>query len=130
MVKETTQHPKEHRMKNLVAMVSCATLLASSLAGADEVVSARTDRVVGGGFGGLSGFMLGAAAGGPIGALVGGGLGYFAGQGVQQATGLDQTLYVVQAEDGTRARVRSSDGGFAAGQQVRRDGANLSAQTR
>ena len=55
-------------MKNLVAMVSCATLLASSLAGADEVVSARTDRVVG--------------------------------------------------------------GGFAAGQQVRRDGANLSAQTR
>ena len=45
-------------MKNLVALVTCATLLTSSLAGADEVVSAREDRVVGGGFGGLSGFML------------------------------------------------------------------------
>lgn len=117
-------------MKNLVALVTCATLLASSLVVADSVVTAHEDRVVGGGFGGLSGFMLGAAAGGPIGALVGGGLGYFVGQGVQQATGLEQTLYVVQAEDGTRTRVRTSDDGFVAGQQVQRDGANLTAQTR
>lgn len=117
-------------MKNLVAMVSCATLLASSLAVADEVVSARTDRVVGGGFGGLSGFMLGAAAGGPIGALVGGGLGYLAGQGVQQAAGLDQTLYVIEADDGSRSRLRSSSTHLAAGQQVQRDGSRLTAQTR
>lgn len=117
-------------MKNLVVLVTCATLLASALAGADEVVQAREDRAVGGGFGGLSGFMLGAAAGGPIGALVGGGLGYLAGQGVQKAAGLEQTLYVVEAEDGSRARVRTSDSGLVAGQQVVRDGASLTAQSR
>lgn len=117
-------------MKNLVALVACVTLLGSTLAGADEVVAARTDRAVGGGFGGLSGFMLGAAAGGPIGALVGGGLGYLAGQGVQQAAGLDQTLYVVEAEDGSRVRVRTSKNGVVVGQKVTREGANLTAQNR
>jgi len=101
-------------------------LLTSTLVGADEVVQAREDRVVGGGFGGLSGFMLGAAAG-PIGALIGGGLGYFVGQGAQQAAGLDQTLYVIEAEDGSRTRVRSSANDFIVGQQVERDGANLTA---
>lgn len=113
-------------MKNLVALVTGAMLLTSTLVGADEVVQAREDRVVGGGFGGLSGFMLGAAAG-PIGALIGGGLGYFVGQGVQQAAGLDQTLYVIEAEDGSRTRVRSSANDFIVGQQVERDGANLTA---
>jgi len=101
-------------------------LLTSTLVIADEVVQAREDRVVGGGFGGLSGFMLGAAAG-PIGALIGGGLGYFVGQGAQQAAGLDQTLYVIEAEDGSRTRVRSSANDFIIGQQVERDGANLTA---
>ncbi len=113
-------------MKNLVALVTGAMLLTSTLVGADEVVQAREDRVVGGGFGGLSGFMLGAAAG-PIGALIGGGLGYFVGQGAQQAAGLDQTLYVIEAEDGSRTRVRSSANDFIVGQQVERDGANLTA---
>lgn len=113
-------------MKNVVALVAGATLLASTLAGADEVVQARQDRMVGGGFGGLSGFMLGAAAG-PVGALIGGGLGYFIGQGAQQAAGLDQTLYVVEAEDGSRSRVRSSANGLVVGQQVERDGTKLTA---
>ncbi len=117
-------------MKNLVALVTCATLLASALAGADEVVSAHKDRVVGGGFGGLSGFMLGAAAGGPIGALVGGGLGYLAGQGVQEAAGLEQTLYVIETEDGSRSRLRTSRNDLVAGQQVQRDGSRLTAQNR
>ncbi|HCJ29202.1 MAG TPA: hypothetical protein DHV63_07905 [Pseudomonas sp.] len=117
-------------MKNLVALVAGAILLTSTLVGADEVVKARQDRVVGGGFGGLSGFMLGAAAGGPIGALVGGGLGYFAGQGVQTAAGLEQTLYVIEAEDGSLSRVRSSNHGFVAGQQIQRDGADLTALNR
>ena len=117
-------------MKNLVALVTCATLLSSSLAGADEVVSAREDRVVGGGFGGLSGFMLGAAAGGPIGALIGGGLGYLAGQGVQEAAGLEQTLYVIEKDDGSRSRLRTSNNGLVAGQQVQREGGDLTALNR
>ncbi|MCG6539844.1 hypothetical protein MCB86_07110 [Pseudomonas sp. KSR10] len=117
-------------MKNLVALVTCATLLSSSLAVADSVVTAQEDRVVGGGFGGLSGFMLGAAAGGPIGALVGGGLGYFAGQGVQKAAGLEQTLYVVEHEDGSQSRLRSSHNGLVAGEQVQRDGTLISADNR
>lgn len=117
-------------MKNLVALVTGAILLTSTLANADEVVKAREDRVVGGGFGGLSGFMLGAAAGGPIGALVGGGLGYFAGQGVQKAAGLEQTLYVIEAEGGSQSRVRTSDNGFVAGQEIERDGSNLTALNR
>ncbi|MBA1280135.1 MULTISPECIES: hypothetical protein [Pseudomonadaceae] len=116
-------------MKNLVALVAGAMLLTSTLAGADEVVEARQDRVVGGGFGGLSGFMLGAAAG-PIGALIGGGLGYFVGQGAQQAAGLDQTLYIIEAEDGSQSQVRSSANGFVVGQQVERDGAKLTALNR
>jgi len=117
-------------MKNLVALASCATLLIGTLASADEVVQTREDRAVGGGFGGLSGFMLGAAAGGPIGALVGGGLGYLAGQGVQKAAGLEQTLYVVKSEDGSRARVRTSDSGLVVGQHVSRDGGSLTPQSR
>lgn len=114
-------------MNNLVALVASAMLLGSTLASADEVVSVREDRAVGGGFGGLSGFMLGAVAGGPIGALIGGGLGYFAGQGVQEAAGLEQTLYVIKNEDGSQSRVRSSKNGLIAGQQVMRNGANLTA---
>ncbi|TYP62418.1 hypothetical protein [Stutzerimonas stutzeri] len=117
-------------MKNLVALVTCATLLVSSLAGADEVVSAHEDRVVGGGFGGLSGFMLGAAAGGPIGALIGGGLGYLAGQGVQEAAGLEQTLYVIEKDDGSRTRLRTSNNDLVAGQQVQREGGELTALNR
>jgi len=117
-------------MKNLVALVTCATLLTTSLAGADEVVSAREDHVVGGGFGGLSGFMLGAAAGGPIGALIGGGLGYLAGQGVQEAAGLEQTLYVIEKDDGGRARLRTSNNDLVAGQQVQREGGELTALNR
>ncbi|MCQ4261071.1 hypothetical protein [Stutzerimonas stutzeri] len=114
-------------MKNLVALVTSAMLLGSALVGADEVVSAQEDRAVGGGFGGLSGFMLGAAAGGPIGALIGGGLGYLAGQGVQEAAGLEQTLYVITNEDGSQSRVRSYQEGLVAGQQVQRNGAELTA---
>lgn len=117
-------------MKNLVALVTCATLLTSLLAGADEVVSAREDRVVGGGFGGLSGFMLGAAAGGPIGALIGGGLGYLAGQGVQAAAGLEHTLYVIEEDDGSRSRLRTSDNGLVVGQQVRHESGELTALNR
>ena len=114
-------------MKNLVALAAAAMLLGSTLVSADEVVNAREDRAVGGGFGGLSGFMLGAAAGGPIGALIGGGLGYFAGQGVQEAAGLEQTLYVIENEDGTQSSVRSSKNDLIAGQQVKRNGTNLTA---
>lgn len=113
-----------------VALVAGTMMLTCTLANADEVISARQDRLVGGGFGGLSGFMLGAAGGGPIGALVGGGLGFFAGQGVQSAAGLEQALYTVQADDGTQSRVRTSDKHFLAGQQVERDGGKLTAQTR
>ena len=117
-------------MKNLVALVTCATLLVSSLAVADEGLEVHQDRAVGGGFGGLSGFMLGAAAGGPIGALIGGGLGYLAGQGVQAAAGLEQTLYVIEKDDGSRSRLRTSNNGLLAGQQVQREGGDLTALNR
>lgn len=117
-------------MRNLAALVTIATLLTSTLAGAEEVVSARQDCAVGGGFGGLSGFMLGAAAGGPIGALIGGGLGYLAGQGVQEAAGLEQTLYVIEKDDGSRSRLRTSNNGLLAGQQVQREGGDLTALNR
>lgn len=117
-------------MSKSVFFVAMAFSLAQGLAVADEIVEVRQDRMVGGGFGGLSGFMLGAAAGGPIGAVVGGGLGYFAGQGVQEAAGLDHTLYVVKAEDGSVSRVRSASAGLIPGQQVDRDGSRLAAVVR
>ncbi len=60
-------------MKSAKVLVAAAAILASGLASADEILEVHKDRAVGGGFGGLSGFMIGAAAGGPIGALIGGG---------------------------------------------------------
>jgi len=74
-------------MKKAMVLIAAAATLASGLASADEVLEVHEDRAVGGGFGGLSGFMLGAAAGGPVGALVGGGIGYLMGQGAQQLPG-------------------------------------------
>lgn len=113
-------------MNKSIVMAS-VLLLASTLVSADEVVTVQKDRALGGGFGGLSGFMLGAAAGGPIGALVGAGVGYFAGQGVQEVAGPDQSLYVLRDEDGNTSRLRTSVKGFEAGQQVERDGNQLAA---
>ncbi|MBA1261357.1 hypothetical protein ACYCFK_04185 [Stutzerimonas stutzeri] len=110
---------------NKSIMMASVLLLASTLASADEVVSVQKDRAVGGGFGGLSGFMLGAAAGGPIGALVGAGVGYFAGQGVQDVAGLEHNLYVLKDEQGNTSRLRTSADGFEVGQRVERDGSRL-----
>ncbi|MCW3149761.1 hypothetical protein N8H22_14235 [Stutzerimonas stutzeri] len=113
-------------MKKLIVAALSAAILSCGLAQADEVLEVHRDRAVGAGFGGLSGFMLGAVAG-PVGALVGGGLGWLAGRGVQQAAGLEQTLYVVRKEDGSIDRIRSSDGRFLQGQHIRRDGAEITA---
>lgn len=113
-------------MKKGILLLAGAVLTASTWAGADEIVEARADHAVGGGFGALTGFMIG-AVGGPVGALVGGGLGWLAGGGVQKAAGLGHTLYVVEAEDGSTRRVRTSDEGLRKGQQVVRKGAQLSA---
>ncbi|MBF6624404.1 MAG: hypothetical protein ITG05_12920 [Pseudomonas stutzeri] len=112
---------------NKSIMMASVLLLASTLASADEIVTVEKDRMVGGGFGGLGGFMLGAAAGGPIGALVGAGVGYFAGQGVQEVTGLEHNLYVLKDEQGKTTRLRTSADGFEAGQQVERSGSQLAA---
>ncbi|KIZ35896.1 MULTISPECIES: hypothetical protein [Stutzerimonas stutzeri subgroup] len=114
-------------MKKAMVLMAAAAILASGLASADEVLEVHEDRAVGGGFGGLSGLMLGAAAGGPVGALVGGGIGYLMGQGAQQAAGLEQTLYVVKREDGSVARIRTSDDRFLQGQHIERDGARITA---
>lgn len=111
-------------------VITSVLLLASTLASADEVVAVQKDRAVGGGFGGLSGFMLGAAAGGPIGALVGAGVGYFAGQGVQEVAGLEHNLYVLKDGEGNTTRLRTSADGFEVGQQVERDGSHLAAVSR
>ena len=110
-------------MKKAMVLMAAAAILASGLASADEVLEVHEDRAVGGGFGGLSGFMLGAAAGGPV----GGGIGYLMGQGAQQAAGLEQTLYVVKREDGSVARIRTSDDRFLQGQHIERDGARITA---
>jgi len=64
------------------------------------------------------------------GALIGGGVGYLTGQGTQQAAGLEQTLYVVKREDGSIARIRTSDDRFLQGQHIERDGARVTASTR
>src|SRR3546814_11458780 len=96
-------------------------------ASAVDVLEVAEDRAVGGVFVGLSGFMLGAAAGGPVGALVGGGIGYLMVQGAQHAAGLEQTLYVVKREDGSVARIRTSDDRFLQGQHIERDGARITA---
>lgn len=111
-------------------VIASVLLLASTLASADEVVAVQKERAVGGGFGGLSGFMLGAAAGGPIGALVGAGVGYFAGQGVQEVVGLEHNLYVLKDGEGNTTRLRTSADGFEVGQQVERDGSHLAAVSR
>ena len=113
-------------MSRSIVMAS-VLFLASTLATADEVVTVQEDRAVGGGFGGLSGFMLGAAAGGPIGALVGAGVGYFAGQEVQEVAGLEHNLYVLRDEEGNTRRLRTSAKGFDVGQQVEHDGRRLAA---
>lgn len=117
-------------MKKSNVLIAGAFLLATLSASAAEVVEVREDRAVGGGFGGLSGFMLGAAVGGPIGALVGGGIGYFTGQQVQDAAGLEQNLYVLKEEDGSISTVRTSADNLALGEQVDRDGAHLAAVAR
>jgi outer membrane lipoprotein SlyB len=117
-------------MKSATVLMAAAVVLASTMASADEVLEVHEDRAVGGGFGGLSGFMLGAAAGGPIGALVGGGIGYLVGQGAQQAAGLEQTLYVVKRDDGSISRIRTSDGGFLQGQHIERNGAQVTASAK
>lgn len=114
-------------MKKVMVVVATVAVLGSSLVRADEILEVHQDRAVGGGFGGLSGFMLGAAAGGPIGALVGGGVGYLLGQGAQQAAGLEQTRYVVRREDGSVARIRTSDDRFLRGQHIERDGSRINA---
>ncbi len=114
-------------MKKTTVLMAAAAILASGLVSADEILEVHEDRAVGGGFGGLSGFMLGAAAGGPVGALVGGGIGYLLGQGAQQATGLEQTLYVVKREDGSLGRIRTSDDRFLQGQHIERDSARITA---
>jgi len=114
-------------MKHMKVLMAAAVALASGVASAGEILEVHEDRAVGGGFGGLSGFMLGAAAGGPIGALVGGGLGYLAGQSAQRAAGLDQTLYVVRHDDGSVSRIRTSDGSFLQGQHIERDGGHITA---
>lgn len=113
-------------MKKFILAAASAAILTSGAVRADEILEVHPDHAVGGGFGGLSGFMVGAVAG-PIGALVGGGLGWLAGRGVQHAAGLEQTLYVVRKEDGSIARIRSSDGSFLQGQHIRRDGAEITA---
>jgi len=113
------------RMKK--SILFSVMLLANTAVHADEVVSVQKDRAVGGGFGGLSGFMLGAAVGGPIGALVGGGVGYFTGQGVQKAAGLEHNLCVLEDAEGNTSRLRTSAEGFVPGQQVERDGSRLAA---
>jgi len=117
-------------MKKATGLIVAAAILASGLASADEVLEVHEDRAVGGGFGGLSGFMLGAAAGGPIGALVGGGIGYLVGQGAQQAAGLEQTLYVVKRDDGSVSRIRTSEGGFLQGQHIERNGTQVTASAK
>ena len=116
-------------MKKAIAAVVGSMILLTGAARADEILEVHADNMVGGGFGGLSGFMLGAVAG-PIGALVGGGLGYLAGQGVQEAAGLEQTLYVIEKDDGGRARLRTSNNDLVAGQQVQREGGELTALNR
>ncbi|MDT3708730.1 hypothetical protein BSR09_06385 [Stutzerimonas degradans] len=113
-------------MKKLIVAAASAAILISASVHADEILEVHPDHAVGGGFGGLSGFMVG-AVGGPIGALVGGGLGWLLGSGVQDAAGLEQTLYVVRKEDGSIDRIRSSNGSFLAGQHIRRDGAEITA---
>lgn len=117
-------------MKNSIALFAGAALLASSLTNAGQVLEVHSDKAVGGGFGGLGGFMLGAAAGGPLGALVGAGLGYLAGAGVQYAAGMEQRLYVIADENGNSTRVRTSDARFVPGQQVLVDGSRISAVAR
>jgi hypothetical protein len=116
-------------MKKSNILIAGALLLASVGVSAAEVVEVREDRAVGGGFGGLSGFMLGAAVGGPVGALVGGGIGWFAGQQAQGAAGLEHNLYVIKGEDGSISTVRSSAEDFAQ-RQGERDGAQLAAVAR
>ena len=55
-------------MKKAIAAVVGSMILLTGAARADEILEVHADNMVGGGFGGLSGFMLGAVAG-PIGAL-------------------------------------------------------------
>lgn len=113
-------------MKKSSLLVAVTLVFAQGAASADEIVEVRPDRMVGGGFGALSGFMLG-AAGGPIGALAGGALGFYAGQGVQGVAGLEQNLYVIKAEDGSVVHVRSAPLSLSVGQQIVREGSRLTA---
>lgn len=114
-------------MQKTIAVYAAIALLNSPLGHAEQILSAQSDTVVGGGYSGLGGFMLGGAAGGPLGALVGGGIGYLAGSQAQQAMGLEQTRYVIKDDSGRISTVRSSDGGFIKGQQVSVHGAQITA---
>ncbi len=48
-------------------------------------------------------------------------------QGAQQAAGLEQTRYVVRREDGSVARIRTSNDRFLRGQHIERDGSRINA---
>ena len=114
-------------MQKLITLCAVAALLSSPQSYAEQILSAQSDTVVGGGYSGLSGFLLGGAAGGPLGALVGGGLGYLAGSQAQEALGLEQTRYVIKDDNGQISTVRSSDSGFVKGQQVSLHGSQITA---
>lgn len=112
-------------MRKIITLCAVAALLNSPLSHAEQILSAQSDTLVGGGYSGLTGFMLGAATGGPVGALVGAGLGYLAGSQAQEALGLEQTLYVIKDDSGQTRRVRSSDARFIEGQQVSVEGSRI-----
>lgn len=114
-------------MRKIIILSAVSALLTSPLGHAEQILSAQSDTLVGGGFSGLTGLMLGGAAGGPVGALIGGGLGYLVGSQAQEAMGLEQTLYVIKDENGLTRRVRSSDTGFIKGQQVSLQGSQVTA---
>lgn len=114
-------------MRKLITLSAVVALLNSPLSHAEQILSAQSDTLVGGGYSSLSGFMLGGAAGGPVGAVVGAAIGYFAGSEAQQALGLEQTLYVIKDDGGHVHRVRSSDAGFIKGQQVSVQGSQITA---
>lgn len=114
-------------MQKTIGMCAVIALLSSPLSHAEQILSAQSDTLVGGGYSGLGGFMLGGAAGGPLGALIGGGLGYLAGSQAQESLGLEQTRYVIKDDNGQISQVRSSDSGFIKGQKVSLQGSHITA---
>jgi outer membrane lipoprotein SlyB len=127
VMSETHTPSKEYVMRKIITLCAVAALLNSPLGHAEQILSAQSDTLVGGGFSGLTGFMLGGAAGGPLGALIGGGLGYLVGSQAQEAMGMEQTLYVLQDENGNTRSIRSADAHFVEGQQVTLQGSHIKA---